>query len=1128
MADTIGRVDYIADLDGRNLPRKAEQLGHRAGQAGGKGFADSFDREVGGTFERKLTNIGESFANKLSSQGRLAGSKFSQDFESAVSTRFRSIQRNLADILSNRESFQDFARGFDTVDEAVERLNSDLEALVGEKYRYVDAAGRARQANVLTERDFERYSRSVSRLGDEFRVVVAEEERAAAAAADLEDRHRILMHRLGNLDAFRAYAKELGSNTAAYHNMRDELDKLSARMGTSAAEHEILGERLRKITSESRRASFEILDLSKRWQSLGHNTRQWTLIIGAVAAGMQHLSVLSSALGAGLFALGGAITPLVAGAGGLIATFSALDEDIAQMPPHMRDVVSEFDDFKGAASGVRDVIASSAFRQMPGTFSSLASTTRALSPQFSRLGTVVGETFDDLADGLKEGTDGFDELSRLISNSTEDFPALARATGTWATALMRGLNEANPLTDQLIGYFQLLGDRVNAFTRSSSFDDWIATSSQTFTEFGELLDATGRMLNDLVTPASAVRTQEFLNSLTEFMPNLGRLLDVLGRADVFGLVAQGLNDIGQALEPLYEPSAELADAFNDIASVAIGALADGLGAVATVATPVASALADVLDALPPDVVAGLALSVGGLALSFKVLQGASGLAGAANAALVARGSFGRLALATGAAEAATSRWAGGMKSLAGKAGVIGAVGAAVGLALPMVNDWAKGVYGFGENAREAAAGTLTLEESVRKVISGHGALSGAFTDARSALEELVAVQKGGDFARWVGDIFSANQESYALSLALGELDSQLSILPLDAAIEKFRGYAESVGASDAEVAAMLEEMPKFAEQMRLSAAATGDLASAQDIARMAMGDASTAASSQEDVISLLTGSLTLNGQELDTLSAKMQEFTEKNLTTRSASREFESSIDELTETLKTNGAQLDATGKEFDITTEKGRANQEMVDRLAESTIKLSEDILDQTGSQKQANDAIAKGREELIKQLGVIGITGQAAEDYADKLGLIPSDIATRVALENAAAVEAELNHISRRRSVYIDVHADGSFDFGNRRVTPFATGGTVFGPTNALIGESGPEAVVPLDRPLHQVDPSVRLLSAIAQGKVPALAGGGIGTPASKMININEGAIVVQGAQDPRRAALEVVDAIAEWAAS
>ena len=129
MSETIGRVDFIANLDGRNLPREARVVGESVGREGARGFQDTFDKEFGGTFERKLTRIGDSFAGRLSRSGKLAGTKFSKDFESAVSANFRRIQTSLADVLSNRESFQEYARGFDTVDEAVERLDADLQRL---------------------------------------------------------------------------------------------------------------------------------------------------------------------------------------------------------------------------------------------------------------------------------------------------------------------------------------------------------------------------------------------------------------------------------------------------------------------------------------------------------------------------------------------------------------------------------------------------------------------------------------------------------------------------------------------------------------------------------------------------------------------------------------------------------------------------------------------------------------------------------------------------------------------------------------------------------------------------------------------------------------------------------------
>lgn len=54
-------------------------------------------------------------------------------------------------------------------------------------------------------------------------------------------------------------------------------------------------------------------------------------------------------------------------------------------------------------------------------------------------------------------------------------------------------------------------------------------------------------------------------------------------------------------------------------------------------------------------------------------------------------------------------------------------------------------------------------------------------------------------------------------------------------------------------------------------------------------------------------------------------------------------------------------------------------------------------------------------------------------------------------------------------------------------AVGGVFNGAQGRIIGEAGPEAVVPLNRPLSQVDPSVRALSAFAQGMSPPPAAAG-----------------------------------------
>lgn len=83
-------------------------------------------------------------------------------------------------------------------------------------------------------------------------------------------------------------------------------------------------------------------------------------------------------------------------------------------------------------------------------------------------------------------------------------------------------------------------------------------------------------------------------------------------------------------------------------------------------------------------------------------------------------------------------------------------------------------------------------------------------------------------------------------------------------------------------------------------------------------------------------------------------------------------------------------------------------------------------------------------------------------------------------------------------------------------ATGGVVSGAQIVGVGEAGPEAIVPLNRPLSQVDPSVRWLSAIAQGlSVPSSGRGGA--------TIQSGAIqVITPYSDPALVANQVLDEI------
>lgn len=87
-------------------------------------------------------------------------------------------------------------------------------------------------------------------------------------------------------------------------------------------------------------------------------------------------------------------------------------------------------------------------------------------------------------------------------------------------------------------------------------------------------------------------------------------------------------------------------------------------------------------------------------------------------------------------------------------------------------------------------------------------------------------------------------------------------------------------------------------------------------------------------------------------------------------------------------------------------------------------------------------------------------------------------------------------------------------------AAGGVVTGPVTRRLGEGGmAEAVIPLERPLSLVDPSVRAMAALLRGETGGLAAGGI--VGGRAVTVAPGAIqVVTPARDPEVVAEAVMD--------
>jgi hypothetical protein len=91
-------------------------------------------------------------------------------------------------------------------------------------------------------------------------------------------------------------------------------------------------------------------------------------------------------------------------------------------------------------------------------------------------------------------------------------------------------------------------------------------------------------------------------------------------------------------------------------------------------------------------------------------------------------------------------------------------------------------------------------------------------------------------------------------------------------------------------------------------------------------------------------------------------------------------------------------------------------------------------------------------------------------------------------------------------------------------AAGGLYDKPTFGVFGEAGPEAIVPLDRPLSMVDPSVRSMSAILQGMTGGR--GAVGGAAGPKVNFEAGAFTINlPTGDPKLAAEAVLDRLVAY---
>ncbi|HEX5018623.1 MAG TPA: hypothetical protein VFX15_13685, partial [Actinomycetes bacterium] len=607
MATTIGRVEFLVGLDGKGLPAQARRLASQIAAAG-KDAGDNFGVNFEKSFSARLDGLAGELSNRMSREGTLAGERFSDTFQRRIKSSFAGIQGELADALINEEAFRRFAAQFDEPSQAADRLREHIAQLRTEQVKMAEEVQRGDTTYtryvrrlVLTKEEAAKLEKTISQYAD----TLTREQEATRQAAEVEAEHHRRLEviegdytRLGRLvgdtDAFKKFADQVGGSDEAFRRLRVQIDDLGTALGKSSSEIETFQDRLERTKStvdtaaerldgyneRVREVGVEHDNVSKKLDKIGKTMRSsWRrmdgtvkLVIASIVGAGDQAAVLGSALGAGLIGVGSAAAQAVAGLGGVVAVFSTLAKDLDELPPSLRDVKQEFTGFTDALKATRDIISAAAFREMDGVFDTLSATVGELGPDFEELGTTVGEVFADFARNTRPGTKAFEEFQELIQHSSDNFGPLMSVVGKFGVALVRAFNEANPLVEDLIGWLDTLADKFDRFTQGPGFDEWIGNAQSVFGSLSTLLGAVGEALDTLASPEAVERTVALLDSLSELVPVLAEVLDVIGRVNLLGNLVELLNQALQAIEPLIPALAVLADILGGTLSSVIGTL----------------------------------------------------------------------------------------------------------------------------------------------------------------------------------------------------------------------------------------------------------------------------------------------------------------------------------------------------------------------------------------------------------------------------------------------------------------------------------------------------------------------------------------------------------------------------
>lgn len=507
----VGDIYYEAHVYGDDLRKDARKLGNRTGNEFGDEFSESAEKRL----KSRFSKLGNELLPGLRRDGRVSAHGFTDAFENVLVSRIRGMQAEIAEVFADKDGLNDFAKRFETVDEAADHLRRRM--------RELNAEG------ALNDQMWNRLGGTLNRW-------------------------------LGNARVAEREANELRESLKEMHT---EVDKTETHVDRAVPALEKFRTEIIKTTKASDDHERSIHRVNRGWSSIPHNGRQAILIVGAIAAGFEQIATLGSAAGAGVVTLGTSLVALLPGLGvaigGIASLVKTMSDENAAQPEYTKNIRALGKAFVDLGKSIEENLFSRTDDAL-GRF--LNNTLPRLTPAINRVASSLGDSLGNAIDRLggNRAIDQFNKVLHITEGISDD---ILQTFVNLISAIAGVTIAAGPTIERFGGWLKDItkqfDDWANSPVGQGQLREWFDNGTRVLSKFNNLLVEAGKMLGRLVTPESVKRTERFLDALAgsmDFLEGIGR---ALGKLDIFGLAATLLDTVGSGLSGflrLLEPVAQ--------------------------------------------------------------------------------------------------------------------------------------------------------------------------------------------------------------------------------------------------------------------------------------------------------------------------------------------------------------------------------------------------------------------------------------------------------------------------------------------------------------------------------------------------------------------------------------------